>query len=91
MYIHLALLYTVFVINVFSISDIRISHDKNIKSKHDTDEDKDLQNTYYNTSSFDKKSSTAIMLEDLADIVSFGKELEYTLEKQFNVISMSFA
>ena len=40
---------------------------------------------YYNITSFDKKSPTAIMLEDLVEFVLTGQTTKAKLEEQFNV------
>ena len=40
---------------------------------------------YYNITSFDKKSPSAIMLEDLVEFVLTGKKTKAKLEEQFNV------
>ena len=45
----------------------------------------DRTDEYYNIMSVDKKSSTAIMLENLTDFLLAGKSATQRLEEQFNV------
>lgn len=52
-------------------------------------EDKEVRNVrpeeYYNISSFDKKSPTVIMLENLTDFVLAGKTTHDVMESEFKV------
>ena len=45
----------------------------------------DRADEYYNIMSVDKKSSTAIMLENLTDFLLAGKSATQRLEEQFKV------
>ena len=51
----------------------------------------DRADEYYNIMSVDKKSSTAIMLENLADFLLAGKSATQRLEEQFNVSTAIFS
>ena len=61
------------------------SHESQNKPDKQETMSEDRADEYYNIMSVDKKSSTAIMLENLADFLLAGKSATQRLEEQFKV------
>ena len=73
-----------FIVDSNNKAEGLVTANQNDSSVHETSQD--LVDEYYNFTQLDKRSATAIMLEDLADFVLMGKTTSQRLEEQFDVM-----
>ena len=74
-----------FIFYFYFIEQIELDVPLSEAPSHMPTEEEDKQEDYYNITSFDKKSPTAIMLDDLVEFVLTQKTTRTKLEEQFNV------